>query len=256
METSNTPEWYIDAGGTKRGPYSTHQIEELFKTGQVHPDTVLYNSKNPENPRSVRSVLDLSASLLPTRPSVDLNKPIIAPGSEDADPDPTLSLFLTLQSTKHKKTTADSNIIQTMNTERGRFSETQIWFVGAMALIVGTLVWGTTKLLNYSSELGTKTEQPEAKPVANTAPPSIEHTNSSTMKKNLSDYVPKNTQIAAPKTTIAPSNSKIADRERERIREREINIERERQRQRDMEYERERELEEERREEKRSYGFI
>lgn len=247
MGTSNAPEWYIDAGGPKRGPYSVQQIEQFYRDGQVHPDTVLYNSHDPQNPTSVRNLLELSASALPARPSVDLNKPIIAPGSEDAAPDATLSLFLTLQSTK-KKAAVDPNMERTL--EKNRFSETQMWFAGAMVLIVGTLVWGTTKLLNYSNELGTKTEQPEAK-IVNTAPPPIEHaapssptTPSATQqKKTLSDYMPKTTHIAPPatRTAVAPHPARANDRERQRIKDRELEMDRERQRQRDLEYERERE---------------
>jgi hypothetical protein len=249
MEMSNASEWFIDAGGPKRGPYTIQQIDQFFKSGHVAPDTMLYNSRDPQNPTTVRALLELSSTALPGRPSVDLDKPIIAPGSEDAPPDPTLSLFLTLQSTK-KKPAIDPNMDRTPGTTKGRFAETQLWFFGAMVMIVGTLVWGTTKLMNYSNELASvKTEQPEAKPVYHSAPPVAEHGTQPTApsvpsKKNLSDYLPKTTpHVASPVSRTAhvpPSVGRGNDRERQRIRDREIEMEKERQRQKDLEYDRER----------------
>ena len=249
MGMGNTPEWFVDVNGSKRGPYSGHQIEELFRNGSVHPDTLLYHSQGKAAPTTVRQLLDLSSSSLPARPAVDLNKPMLPPSMTEDHADPTLSLFDALQSTKHKKThMPDPSSDRMRNTAEGsRFTETQIWFAGAMVMIVGILIWGTTRLINYSSELASakpESASAEFKTTPAQAPSTVPQSIPASQQphKNLSDFVQK----PAPKTVQAPAPTFNRFNDRDRNRQRELELERERQKQRDLELEREREMEYER----------
>ena len=118
--------WYVSIDGSLSGPFSAEQLRGLVEAGKVAPSALAQSQPRDHDPsekRPISDILEARAQFVPT--------------------DATESLFRTLQAAKEKQQRSSHESKSPRKTPI--LLSRSLFLVIGIALVLGSLVWGTTR---------------------------------------------------------------------------------------------------------------
>jgi hypothetical protein len=106
-------QWFFEVLGKRSGPYSTEQILELYRSGQLGLGVKLIPQSRDQQEMTLEELIGLSQFQPPPKPEISKDD---APHAVSPSGDPTMSLFDALQAAKDRKaqasgTSSNSNFV-------------------------------------------------------------------------------------------------------------------------------------------------